>query len=187
MVSFQPMQPTQSDMYVQQLAMTNPQLYNMAFGQSNLFSGGAGSLMSNPAYSGISPAKQNELLMQAESLFMSGLPNSPLAQQLHAQSQQGLMMQQMQQQQQMMMGGMGGMMGGMGGMPQMGAGFGMPQMGGMGGMPQMGAGFGMPQMGGMMGMPQMGAPAQQGNPAMMILQQMMGMLTQLMQMMQGIR
>lgn len=102
MASVQPRQPTQSELIVQQLAVSNPQLYQQAFGQTALFnpqSGLASSILSNPAYGGYTASQVKNLVGQSDPLFMQGLQSSPMAQELYAKSQQGLYLQQLQQQQ----------------------------------------------------------------------------------------
>lgn len=102
MASVQPRQPTQSELIVQQLAISNPQLYQQAFGQTALFnpqSGLASSILNNPAYGGYTASQVQNLVGQTDALFLQGLQSSPLAQDLYAKSQQGFYLQQLQQQQ----------------------------------------------------------------------------------------
>lgn len=138
--------PTQSDLYVQQLAATNPQLYNTAFGNSNLVSKlgtNPAGILNNPAYGGFTVEQSLNIAQSAESLFQQGLPGSTLAQQLNQQSQLGFLQQQQQQQQQQILQQQAIAAGG--GFPQ--AGFqtgGFPGAGGLvqqqGGLPPLGSG-----------------------------------------------
>jgi hypothetical protein len=98
--------PTKSDLYVQQLAATNPSLFNLAFGQSSLsndtLSSSAG-ILKNPAYGGYTDAQTNSILGQAEGLFQMGLSTSPIAQQLNQSAQMGMLQQQQAAQQQLLL------------------------------------------------------------------------------------
>jgi hypothetical protein len=93
-------------LYVQQLAATNPRLFNMAFGQSALTSQlgtNPGGILNNPAYGGFSVDQSLRIAQSAEGLYLQGLGMSPLAQQLTQQAQIGFIReQQMLQQQQLL-------------------------------------------------------------------------------------
>jgi hypothetical protein len=181
-MSLNPLQPqagpSRSELYVQQLAATNPQLYNQAFGNNSSLGrlvSAPNSILNNPAYGGFTQQQTMQILQGAEGLFQTGISISPMAQQLNQMAQIGLV-----QQQQML---------GIGMMPGIGTpGMGVQGLGGQGlgvpGMPQIG-GFPPQSMGGNLMMPQQSSLAQGLSQLSAMVQQLLTMMTGLISALQG--